>query len=319
MAYLIGADEAGYGPNLGPLVISATVWRVPEEALTCDLYERLAGCVRATATREDSQNRVAMADSKLLYKPGQGLSLLEAGVLAALRVLGRDVNCWQDLWAALSAMGEGFSSQPWHVDVNPPLPCANPVAMIHDLANGLDRGLRASKVELHTMQATAIFPNHFNDLIEQHGSKGSLLSYNTLELVRELLAPLEEPVLVVCDKHGGRNHYAPLLQHFFPDHFVETRGEGRASSIYRFGPKDRRVEIQFVAKGERFLPSALASMTSKYLREQAMAVFNDYWRHRKPGLRATAGYPVDAARFRAEIAGAQQTAGIPDRMLWRNR
>ena len=26
--YLIGTDEAGYGPNLGPLVISATVWQV---------------------------------------------------------------------------------------------------------------------------------------------------------------------------------------------------------------------------------------------------------------------------------------------------
>ena len=32
MAYLIGTDEAGYGPNLGPLVISATLWEVPEEA-----------------------------------------------------------------------------------------------------------------------------------------------------------------------------------------------------------------------------------------------------------------------------------------------
>ena len=30
MTYLIGTDEAGYGPNLGPLVISATVWQVPD-------------------------------------------------------------------------------------------------------------------------------------------------------------------------------------------------------------------------------------------------------------------------------------------------
>ena len=28
---MIGIDEAGYGPNLGPLAVAATVWRVAEE------------------------------------------------------------------------------------------------------------------------------------------------------------------------------------------------------------------------------------------------------------------------------------------------
>ena len=31
MGVFIGMDEAGYGPNLGPLVVTATVWEVPGE------------------------------------------------------------------------------------------------------------------------------------------------------------------------------------------------------------------------------------------------------------------------------------------------
>ena len=32
MGILIGMDEAGYGPNLGPLVVAATAWGVVEDA-----------------------------------------------------------------------------------------------------------------------------------------------------------------------------------------------------------------------------------------------------------------------------------------------
>ena len=35
MTLVIGTDEAGYGPNLGPLVVAATVWDVaaaPDDA-----------------------------------------------------------------------------------------------------------------------------------------------------------------------------------------------------------------------------------------------------------------------------------------------
>ena len=45
MPYLVGTDEAGYGPNLGPLVVSATVWRV-DTLHDTDLYSRLRKSVR---------------------------------------------------------------------------------------------------------------------------------------------------------------------------------------------------------------------------------------------------------------------------------
>ena len=67
------------------------------------------------------------------------------------------------------------------------------------------------------------------------------------------------------------------------------------------------------------MPVALASMTAKYHRELAMRALNQYWQNRVDGLRTTAGYPVDAKRFKSEIAATQVQLGIDDGVLWRNR
>ena len=60
-------------------------------------------------------------------------------------------------------------------------------------------------------------------------------------------------------------------------------------------------------------------MTAKYLRETAMRPFNEFWCARVPGLKPTAGYPVDAKRFKKQIATAQRELAIDDQILWRCR
>ncbi|MGH7192257.1 MAG: hypothetical protein ACREJM_01845, partial [Candidatus Saccharimonadales bacterium] len=62
MGYLIGTDEAGYAPNLGPLVISATVWWVPGDPQDVDLYKLLGKAVaRAPAARKPLAKAAAPA------------------------------------------------------------------------------------------------------------------------------------------------------------------------------------------------------------------------------------------------------------------
>ena len=72
-------------------------------------------------------------------------------------------------------------------------------------------------------------------------------------------------------------------------------------------------------QGERFLPTALASMTAKYLRELSMRAFNKFWSVHVPDLRPTAGYPKDAHRFYKDIRTAQRKLGIDDHALWRQK
>ena len=78
-----------------------------------------------------------------------------------------------------------------------------------------------------------------------------------------------------------------------------------------------RCRIEFCVGGEDRGPVALASMTAKYVRELAMEAFNRFWIEQSPGLAPTAGYPVDAARWRRDAAAAIRAAGIAEDALWR--
>ena len=322
MPYLIGTDEAGYGPNLGPLVISTTLWQLPDGAGGRDLYDRLEGVVatrREVAERPDA--RIAIADSKTLYQPPAGLRHLERALWAVWGVLDQQPRTWLDIWRTLAADSlDDLLAIPWYAGYDPPAPFDADPAELKPLATVLDEGLAAAAVKLLALQSRAVFPGRFNELLANNHGKGSVLSHLTLDLVARTIESLEEgPVFVLCDKHGGRNRYARLLGEHFGDALIEIHEEGRRQSVYRFGPHERRVEIRFESKADSHLPAALASMASKYLRELAMRAFNAFWCDRIPALQPTAGYPQDAKRFRQDVATTQAELGIDDRIFWRNK
>jgi hypothetical protein len=342
MAFLIGTDEAGYGPNLGPLVITATVWHVDADH-PCDLYERLRGVVtnsiaaaaeaapagngyrakrKATAVQAVAPRLLAIADSKILYKAGDGVLELERGVLTMLGLLGSLPRSWGALFQKLLDHDslDDLCGIPWHREFEMALPLDADAGDVADLLGCVRRGFAAAGVRLVDVRCAAVFPARFNHLTGQCGNKAEVLSRLTLELVAAALQVCQgSAVLAICDKHGGRNRYGPLLQRQFPDPLVEIHGESTAVSIYRWLHEGQRVEVRFQAGGESWLPAALASMFSKYLRELAMRAFNEFWCGHVPDLRPTAGYPVDSHRFKQAISEKQTTLGIDDHVLWRAR
>ncbi|HWB10353.1 MAG TPA: hypothetical protein VG826_14070 [Pirellulales bacterium] len=338
MGYIVGTDEAGYAPNLGPLVISATVWSVPGEPCGVDLYKLLrkvvvktpgagkankankkAGSANGASAKDSLPRRLLLADSKVVYRPPEGLGNLELGVLAALALAGHRPTSWRGLWQVLDAENSGTLDRfPWHVDFERHVPLKADGRHLDHLAARLATEAEAAGVKLLAVRSRAVFPDHWNTLTDEH-NKSTALSLLTLELLSQVLSELPDaPVAVICDKHGGRNFYQGLLQQHV-SYLVEVYGEGRDESVYRWGPADCRTEVVFRTNAERYLPCAVASMTSKYLRELSMLAFNHYWNRHLPDLRPTAGYPVDAGRFKADIAAMQATLGIDDRILWRNR
>ena len=323
MGYLVGTDEAGYGPNLGPLVISATVWEVPDRVRSSDLKRLLAGIVVSSPSQipQDGPPCVLIGDSKALYQSGKGLQYLECGLWAAMSLLGCRPSTWRQTWNFLApgalATEESF---PWHAGYDRPVPLDAKPCQFDRATDVLATRLARHGIRLLAMRSRALFPSLFNRLVEKHGSKGSTLSEATLQLAAEMLAPLPRgPIAVICDKHGGRDHYDRMLFEQFPDSVIEIRGEGRDWSLYQFGPPERRIEFRFQAKAECHLPTALASMASKYLRELAMRAWNDFWCGRVKGLEPTAGYPPDGRRFKQAIAASQRELGIDDELIWRSR
>jgi hypothetical protein len=208
----------------------------------------------------------------------------------------------------------------WHESFDPQLPVDAEVADIQAVRRVVEMSCLTNGSGATPLAARMVHPEEFNRLVAEYGTKGAALSHVSVGLARrfygEYLANFDEPVAFTFDKHGGRNRYGALLQEHFPEGWIETRDEARAASHYRQG---ERLTFTFRTKGEAELPVALASMTAKLLRELSMKAFNAYWATQVPGIKPTAGYPLDAKRFKAAIAAKQAELGIDDDCLWRNR
>ena len=316
MAILVGVDEAGYGPTLGPLVITAVAFEVKDHEVDGNLWQILKGAVVGATSK--SPLHVAVADSKRLYASGRGLRRLEVGVLAFQGCIG-DAGDFKRLLEALHCYDEGqLKLYPWHhgMQLSLPLTAAEGLTRYRKL---LEEVLSSQGIRFLGARAVAISPYEFNKGIDSCGNKALLLFDNCAKLMSSLWE--EYPQLeILCDRHGGRNRYAALLSRAFSRCKVNVLSEGPDASSYELRDGPRRLKVSFIIRAEdKHLPVALASMYSKYLRELFLKLFNKYWQERLPGLKPTAGYPEDARRFLRDIDGMKASLGMSDEILIRNR
>ena len=317
--YLFGIDEAGYGPNLGPLVISGSAWNSPDPMALLEKRLRRSGAIAdSVKDRNAGKGAVVVADSKTVYQSKDSLQLLLDTVLAFLdSCCPKSGWCYRNLLTFLDpACDSTLAENPWDNGYNEPL------AVSPEIVQKLQAAFAVEKLDVPLLFSRLVFPKEFNEKVEQFESKGTAHVHWVLGLVRRMLDQLpesNEPVWIYSDKLGARNSYASFLCTCFEGSMVQTLQEGKEISEYRFLFGKRTINISFVVRGERFLPIALASITSKLLRELAMRSFNAFWQERLPGLKETAGYPLDAKRFQNEIAMLQKERQIDNSILWRNK
>lgn len=255
--------------------------------------------------------------------------------------------------------GDLLARHPWYAaEPDEAFPLACSAAGLGPMVNALRLEMSAAGVACAGLWARVLPEGRYNDLVRVTRNKSAVSFSLVAALMERMLTECQSrgvPGLIVCDRQGGRERYGEVLRTSFPDwHLtVETETPGRAeysltaapsrpgkprpqqqqalgtagtltaptlTAPTLTGPTFTTVRIIFCEKGEQeALPTALASMLAKYLREALMHRFNRWWTTRQPGLTPTAGYYTDAIRFLEDTADLRGSLSVADAELIRER
>lgn len=310
---IVGIDEAGYGPILGPMVVSAVAFDIPipiMQALSSaadgpDLWQLLSASIANRHNRR--KPRLAVADSKKLYSgcnSERGLLLLERAAMVFVRQADEPPTTLRGLLNAVCPeVCKQLEDYPWYAGSDLPLPvqcCPDDLATQQ---NAVAANLGARGIRFRGAWVEVLPEGHFNERVRATRNKSVVLFgliARLLQRVADAIGP--RPLRAWIDRQGGRVSYAESLMTAFPDARLEIVEETSARSSYRLDRPEAPWMVRFCEKGEtHHLPIALASIYSKYIRELLMICFNRYWAGHVAGLRPTGGYYSDGQRFLAEI------------------
>ncbi len=324
----VGIDEAGYGPNLGPMVMTAVVAESTNPAgddgctrASLDFWSDLA----ATVDRAGGDpGRVWIDDSKAILHGGKGRDRLEIACLAAVHASRDELpGCLGELVDVLGAgsltdielarwTDVGGSDGTW-----PPTAARDTLDALVACRPFVPPSQRW---RIAAVISVVIGPARFNGGLAVHGSKAAVHFEAFDRLLQQVWdrAADGRATFVTGDKHGGRHYYLKPLSRAFPEAWIDRGTERPELSRYTIRDRNRRLELTLMPRADQSDGLvALASIVSKTVRELWMDVFNKYWRGRIPGLRPTAGYPLDASRFRQAIEHLALAEGHEPAQWWR--
>ena len=317
MTIIAGIDEAGYGPLLGPMVITITAFDVPDEKANCSLWDLLKDAI--SNDLKGRGHRLAVCDSKRLYNAQKGLKPLENVALSFLRSKDlKTTSFYQLLKDLLCYNTETIVGYPWYAEKDCPLPLTTSGSAVLNYSDLLKYALNKQGVQFCYASSCVVTVQEFNEQVRSTGNKAVVLFNNCATLVSRLWNNFRGDIRLIVDKQGGRNNYSELLKGCVPEVDVKILKEGADMSAYELVNNQRKMNISFVEKGEdTCMAVALASIFSKYIRELFMHLENQYWLHFVPDLKPTAGYYTDALRFLSQIEDVRKKEAIQDNILIR--
>jgi len=311
---LIGIDEAGYGPLLGPLCHGYSAIRCPDSDEPPDLWKTL----RPAVTRHGKKKGVVVDDSKKVYTGG-GLELLARGVAAFLHCEAEhapETPLYERLLPA--ADRARLEEDDWSRSAD----CGMRISDcgLDECLAKLRAALQEKEVCVAAVGARALSARHFNTSLAASSNKADVNWTTIAEQLVALtaLAREGENIHAVIDRQGGRKFYNGQLTALFPGAMAWIEKETPNESVYKLDWEGRTIRVVFLVEAETHVfPVALSSMCAKLARELCMARLNAYFRTHAPELRPTAGYYGDAGRFLRETRELRQKLAIEDHVFVR--
>lgn len=322
MPWVIGCDEAGYGPPLGCFTQASVAMKLPdsqhciEDTWACfpHLFRRRKGAAKS----KPGTYPLVVDDSKAITQLSAGI-----GHMAALwpLVSGRvefHPGTFQEFLDHFHLPGlDTYSCDPVFQG-NDPLDWWPP---FHDPVQNLATGIPGAPES--AAKLLMICPLVFNQIIDETGNKGAVLEFGWKAHVDWWLKalPSGEPLVFISDRLGGKKSYTGLFQDAIGGQgLVQVLIETEEKALYKVLGGTREMLLIVTTKADaQYLTVAAASMLAKHIREVTMDKFNSFWTKHVPGIRPTAGYPEDGKRFYLEIANTLEKLGIQESRIWRKR
>ena len=299
LTIVAGIDEVGYGPILGPLVVSSSIFLVKENP-EANMWTQLQDSV--SKHKKGLGNRILVCDSKKAYSRQTGLSCLEQTVRAFLNQLQIEKFSFPSILPVISNDLIAQSGKyPWYSSLyNDEIPEINQTT-----SNALDKNMKQEGVEFVDFRCFCIDVEEFNKVVDSTENKATAVTTSVIKLVRQIISLAvfctAKKIIIYCDRLGGRTYYSSMLK-AIPNFEVCGGEESSKISKYKLISGNKELDIQFeVGADDKHLPVALASMVGKYIREKVMQHMNDYFINLQPGLKPTAGYWTDGWRWLKDI------------------
>jgi ribonuclease HII len=178
-----------------------------------------------------------------------------------------------------------------------------------------------NNLALQSLTCKCLDVAYYNKQVSLVKNKSKVLFSAIAELMYQIIKDsTDQKIHFLVDHQGGRTHYAgELLKLFAPDD-ITILAESAELSSYKLEFDKKCVNMTFLVKADlnHFAP-ALASMTSKYLREIMIHKLNTHFAGLDSTIKPTAGYWSDGKRFLSDLETKLAHIKIDKNILVRSR